>query len=222
MRIIGFTGKAGSGKDTAGMLVQEELEKKGLKVTKLSFAAKLKDCATLLWGWDRGRLEHDFPYKEGNTLDDGSPDPACEALGMTRREFMQFFGTEAMRNNIHRDVWVIALKQAIQHGEYDGYDVGLLTDCRFINELQFVRDLGGLCVQVIRTGEESTLTQSVSHVSELEWQEWKNWDVIVENNIDKTLSAAVSLNNFKNDLLESVLIPYIPEFTGYYNVSKIG
>ncbi len=207
MRIIGLTGKAGSGKDTVARIITEELESQGKTVTKLSFAAPLKDCAVLLWGWDRERLESDFDYKEGNTLDDGSPDPACEALGMTRREFMQQFGTEAMRNNIHRDVWVIALKMSVARGDFDGYDYGMLTDCRFMNELQFVADLDGLTYKIVRGGTVTTLTNNTEHASELEWEAWDEWDDIIENIVDDNLSMEENLAALREVVITNILTP---------------
>ncbi len=200
MQVIGFTAKVGGGKDTAGILVTQALEEKGYRVTKLSFAKYLKDICCMMFGWDRERLEHDFDYKEGDTLDDGSPDPACEALGMTRRVIMQKIGTEAMRDGLHYDVWIIALKLAIGRGEYDDYDYGLLTDCRFINELQFVRDLDGTLIRLDRTGEQSTLTDKTNHASELEWEQWTDWDAIVINLIDPTLSQEENIQILRGHL----------------------
>jgi hypothetical protein len=204
MKIIGFTAKVGGGKDTAGLLITQALEEKGHRVTKLSYAKFLKDICTMMFGWDRERLEHDFDYKEGNTLDDGSPDPACEALGMTRRVVMQRLGTEAMRNGLHYDIWIIALKLAIQRGEYDDYDYGLLTDCRFINELQFVRDLDGTLIRLERMGEQSTLTDQTQHLSELEWEQWTDWDASVVNYIDPELSEELNLLALRNKLEDAV------------------
>lgn len=200
MKVIGVAAKAGGGKDTAYELLKKSLEEEGYKVTKLSFARKLKDALVVMLGFDRERLEHDFDYKEGNTLDDGSPDPACEMLGMTRREIMQIFGTEGCRDGLHKDIWVISLKLAILHGEYDDYDYGVLTDCRFINELKFVRDLDGILMQIQREGEESTLTESVNHSSETEWELWDDWDAIVMNHIDPKLDTQSNLERFQDVL----------------------
>jgi hypothetical protein len=211
MQVIGFTAKVGGGKDTAGIIVTQALEEKGYRVTKLSFAKYLKDICCMMFGWDRERLEHDFDYKEGDTLDDGSPDPACEALGMTRRVIMQKIGTEAMRDGLHYDIWIIALKLAIQRGEYDDYDYGLLTDCRFINELQFVRDLDGTLIQVMREGEQSTLTKETNHVSELEWEAWTDWDSIVKNIINPLYSDKVNMNAFRSRLEGAINYDDIPD-----------
>ena len=212
MKVIGFTAKVGGGKDTAGMLVTQALEEKGYRVTKLSFAKYLKDICTMMFGWDRVRLEHDFDYKEGDTLNDGSPDPACAALGMTRRVIMQKIGTEAMRDGLHYDIWIIALKLAIQRGEYNDYDYGLLTDCRFINELQFVRDLDGTLIQVERQGEQTTLTDQTQHQSELEWESWTDWDALVPNFIDPNLSDDENMMEFRKRLEAAIY---------YYEIADI-
>ena len=204
MKIIGFTAKVGGGKDTAGKLVTEALEEKGYTVTKLSFAKPLKDICTMMFGWDRERLEHDFDYKEGDTLDDGSPDPACELLGKTRRVVMQELGTEAMREGLHMDVWIIAMRLAILRGEYNDYDYGLLTDCRFTNELQFVRDLDGTLIRLERFGEKSTLTDQTQHASELEWEQWEDWDATVVNYIDPDLSEEENLMGFRTKLEDAI------------------
>ena len=159
MKIIGFAGKAGSGKDTAGYILQHALEARGYKVAVLSFADKLKDAAALLLGWDRELLQNDVEYKEGRTLPDGSIDPACDLLNLpSRRDFLQRFGTEAMRNNIDENFWIRVLQLAIINGEYSDYDFGIVTDMRFINEIEFVRNNGGMAVRIDRVGEMSTLT----------------------------------------------------------------
>ena len=200
MRIIGLTGKAGSGKDTAGAVMQSILQEKGYVCTKLSFAAKLKDACTLFFGWDRDRLEHDFDYKEGYTLDNGAPDPACQMLGMSRREVMQKFGTEAVRNGLHKNAWVYILQLAIFNGEYDNYDFGFLTDCRFENELQFVRDMEGVLIRVNRFDRNDTLTIHVNHASEMDWLNWEDWDCQVDNIIYPELSKEENLQALRNGL----------------------
>lgn len=200
MRIIGLAGKAGSGKDTAGALLQGMLETQGYNCTKLSFAAKLKDACSMFFGWDRERLEYDFDYKEGNTLDNGAPDPACQMLGMTRRQVMQNFGTEAVRNGLHKNAWVIILQLAIFNGEYDEYDFGFLTDCRFLNELQFVRDMHGTLIRVHRISDEETLTEYVDHASETEWLTWDDWDYEIENVINPYISKTQNLEHLRLNL----------------------
>jgi hypothetical protein len=213
MKIIGLSAKAGGGKDTAGDLIMESLEEKGYTTTRISFANPLKDICTLLFGWDRARLQSDADFKESSLLDDGSPDPACEMLGMSRREVMQLLGTEAMRRGLHSEIWIIAMKLAIQRGDYDHYNYGLLTDCRFINELQFVRDLDGTLIRIDRAGEQSTLTEHTEHASELEWQEWTDWDCIVNNYINPAFSLEENLRFFKIELEHFLGLNMLTDYT---------
>lgn len=209
MQVFGIAGKAGSGKDTVYLQMERMLKDRGYRVTKLSFASKLKDICCILFGWDRDRLEHDFDYKEGNTLDDGTPDPACEMLGMTRREVMQKIGTEAMRNGLHRDVWIIALRLAIARGEYDEVDVGVLTDCRFLNEIDFVLGSGGKMIKIERTDNVGTLTDKTNHASETEWQVMEDiWDATIQNNPSDTF-VQMSLDDLAKKVERQILKPFV-------------
>lgn len=217
MKVIGISAKAGAGKDTAYNLLKDSLETKGYKITRLAFADKLKEALGIIFGFNVDRLMWDYDYKQGNTLDDGSPDPACEMLGMNRRVIMQLFGTEAMRQGLHPDIWIIALKLAINRGEYDEYDVGVLTDCRFVNELQFVKDMDGLVVKVERHGDVSTLIEDVDHASETEWEKWTDWDATVENIINPKCSVEENLESFQKALEWHILDQIFP---GYVKLSK--
>lgn len=200
MKILGLSGKSGSGKDTAGVLIKDALERTGYRCIHLSFATPLKEVCSLMFNWDYARLRDDNLYKESDTLDDGTPDPACEMLGMTRRVVMQKVGTECFREGLHPETWIIAMKIAIMRGDYSGYDFGILTDCRFINELQFVHDMGGELYKIKRIGNE-TLTKHTQHKSELEWETWTKWDGIIENRINPNLSDEANKKIFKINLI---------------------
>lgn len=106
MAIIGINGYSGSGKDTLGRIIQELDPNQNWEIKK--FAGKLKHIATLLTGIDQKKFE-DQQFKQ-------------KALGkqwymlseegykpMTARDLLQKVGTDAMRNNVHPDVWVNAL-----------------------------------------------------------------------------------------------------------------
>lgn len=217
MQVFGISGAAGSGKDTVYNQMERMLKERGYRVTKLSFASKLKDVCCLLFGWDRERLEHDFDYKEGCTLDDGSPDPACEMLGMTRREVMQKIGTEAMRNGLHRDVWIIVLRLAIARGEYDDVDVGVLTDCRFLNEVAFVTQSGGRMIKVERVDDVGTLTDKTNHASETEIVQFEDFDTVILNN-PNALFKQMSLDDLSSKVEKQILKPFV---TGYKTDEEI-
>ena len=205
MKLIGISGKIGAGKDTAYLLLKNHLDHLERAHTKIAFADKLKDICVLLFGWDRQRLDYDLAYKESNLLDDGSIDPACEMLGMTRREVMQLIGTEAMRNGLHKDVWIIVKRLQLRWGEFAKYDFGFLTDCRFLNELNFVRDSGGMLIKIVsvdKNGNEVLNSTKDQHASEQEWLAWNDWDHVIQNFRDPTLSNEENLEVLRKKLIK--------------------
>lgn len=204
MKIISFSGKAGSGKDTAYHILSTHLSQQGYNCAKLSFANKLKTSICDMFYWDRDLIDNDVSYKEGNTLANGSIDPACELLGMTRREVLQKYGTDAVRNGLHLDSWIITLRLDIMHGLYDHIDYGFITDARFINELTFTKDLGGSTIQVYRSGDISTLTNNTNHLSETEWETWTNWDAIIENPVNPELSTKENIIRFEQNIMKEM------------------
>lgn len=97
-----------------------------------------------------------------------------EALSV--RKFLQLLGTDCVRTNLHENTWVNALfadykAYAITMNPATGiYDVPLypkwiITDCRFPNEYDAVKDRGGLVIRVTR-GDDDTIDKSNLHASE--------------------------------------------------------
>jgi len=214
MQIFGLSAGKQVGKDTSYSFMKALLAEQGLTTVQLSFASILKDVCCLMFGWDRGRLDTDTAYKEGDTLDSGKPDPACSMLGMTRRMVMQRLGTDAMRKGLHPDVWIICMKLALDRGDYDGYDVGVFTDCRFHNELAMVQELGGRLIRIDRCGMREDSHPEDTHESEVEWRSWTDWDAIILNNPTPAPGRkGESLLSLRTQIIERILIPFVPGYS---------
>lgn len=188
MKIIGIAGKAGSGKDTAFELIQNHYEKLDKNVVQLSFASKIKEMCKILFNWDIDKLSNDFQYKE----EYDSNDIACSIFNMTRREMMQKIGSEAMRDGIDKNFWIKCLK--IEMSKYDNNTIGIITDCRFINEFEFIKNNNGKLIKVIRVDVE-TLTSYSEHQSEKDVELYQEWDYVVYNNVDKNKTISENKNN---------------------------
>jgi hypothetical protein len=77
------------------------------------------------------------------------------------RRFLQLLGTEGGRAHLGENVWVDAA--------FKDYDPGVptvFTDVRFPNEIQAIRDRGGIIVRIDRAGHKPVN----GHVSEFAWQ----------------------------------------------------
>jgi hypothetical protein len=199
-KLIGISGKIGSGKDTfaeiirlltsASYLTNQTIEhflrnpnsnviRTEWRVQK--FAGKLKEVASLLTGIPVYKFE-DQDFKKTNlpeewnvwhpNLDRSEP--------MTVRELLQKLGTEAMRNGLHTNAWVNAT-----FSNYDNYSKWLITDVRFPNEAAAIIEKGGILVRLHRNSETG------DHPSETALDNY-DFQIVIENTgsltdlIDKT------------------------------------
>ena len=93
---------------------------------------------------------------------------------ITIRILLQEIGTQAMRNMIHPDIWVNSL--------FEGYepkcDKYIITDVRFLNEAQAIKDRDGIIIRLER--ETNTDDQ---HESEIALDDHYNmFNHVVDNN----------------------------------------
>ena len=131
--VIGFTGAARSGKDTAADYLLTLLP----GYVKASFADPLKDMARIGLGLSDEQLYGD---------DKHIIDPR---YGCSPRYIMQTLGTEWGRDLINSEVWLIAMADRVKGNT-------LIPDVRFPNEANFVRERGILIHIVGRGGIEGS------------------------------------------------------------------
>ena len=155
MKLIAFTGAAGSGKDTAaGVLIAEN----GYK--KISFAGVLKDAVAAVFSWPRAALEGDT--KESRAWREEPDLWWSTRLGrrVTPRLMLQEWGTDVGRLHFHPDIWVAAVERVLaMAGPEEKY---VITDCRFENECSMIKRYGGRVVHIRRGAAGS----APSHISE--------------------------------------------------------
>ncbi len=142
--LIGILGRMSSGKDT---VAKELVETYGFRQD--SFAATLKDITATIFGWDREMLSGSSP--ESRAFREEVDEWWSEKLGIpnfTPRLALQLLGTDVFRNNFHENIWVLSAMRRYQEGENV-----VISDARFPNEVQTIREMGGHIIRVDR-GEE--------------------------------------------------------------------
>lgn len=140
--IIGLVGLKGSGKDTTA----DYIIKNYPNWEKDSFAAVLKDITSVLFGWDRKMLA-------GETVEDRAKREEKDEYwsnkfgrDITPRNMLQFLGTDVLRTHLHEDIWVNALERKILNTDKNV----IITDCRFKNEIDMLRQLGAVIIRIER------------------------------------------------------------------------
>lgn len=139
--IIGITGKKRSGKDS----FSEALFKESGKATVLHFATPVKTIAAILLG------KYSFYFMEDKRKDE--PFIFSDGKMYTGREILQRVGTEAIRDNISKSVWIDNMRERIKNVPHG--NIVIIPDVRFENEAKFVKDFGGIIVRVERENHVS-------------------------------------------------------------------
>jgi hypothetical protein len=132
MRIIGFAGKAGSGKDTAALALIHQ------GWYKYSFAQPIRDGLEAMFGIPQSdmfdtQLKNQPDYKYGRSI----------------RYLLQTCGTEFGRNMVDEDVWI---KRGMEI--CSSYERVVIADVRYENEAMAIRNAGGIIIEVIRHDPE--------------------------------------------------------------------
>jgi hypothetical protein len=179
-------------------------EQSGWKIKK--WAGKLKVIASMLTGIPVEKFE-DQEFKKTML---GSE------WNMSVRDFLQKLGTDAIRDGLHGNAWVNALMvdyQPISDKSYvleDGtlfdlrtlpghplYPTWIITDTRFPNEAQAIKDVGGLVIRVDRPGVKPIN----NHPSEVGLDNW-DFDYKIANVSDlRALTGTVETILLKENIL---------------------
>jgi hypothetical protein len=211
--IIGINGYSGSGKDTIGVIIQylncanvgnlsiEDAvnhysghkwwleDQSGWEIKK--FAGKLKDMASVLTGINRQNFE-DQHFKK-TVLGVEWWTPCNEGLQpMTVRDLLQKLGTECMRTGLHTNTWVNALMADYKEDNKGHYPNWVITDTRFPNEAQAIKERNGIIIRVDRPG----IKPINAHSSETGLDNWK-FDYKIAN-----VSDLISLKQTVEMILE--------------------
>lgn len=178
-KIIGFSGKKGSGKDTlAEFLYNNSFELFGVEASLYSFAGPFKDICVSFFGLNKNQVygtEDDkntlTKYKWEN-LPHYNEDKMKTGY-MTAREFLQEFGTGIARKmfpNIHIDACFSNIRK-------NKFALNFITDVRFKNEVEEIQKHHGVVVRLTRE------VYSDSHISEIELDNNQNiFDIVLDNN----------------------------------------
>lgn len=206
--IIGIGNKARHGKDTAGEAVRDYYARHAKAIFKHGFTNyKIIDVRIYKWA-DALYAEVNEAIKnlaqgditelvkgrgfvfgeDGNRYDfppyvvDGSvQSPTSQAPYGKHAPLLQWWGTDFRRKNFGANYWV---DKTVAQIARETPDVALVTDTRFPNEAQAVKDLGGYNLNITRLNIDGTpfvaSDRPADHPSEIALDNW-NWDLKIVN-----------------------------------------
>tara|TARA_B110000263_G_C15297854_1_gene506447 strand:+ start:232 stop:810 length:579 start_codon:yes stop_codon:yes gene_type:complete len=188
MVLLGISGAKRSGKDTFA----DEFLKKNKNYVKYTMSTPIKKICKELF-----LLKDDQLYDEKEKID--------ERWGVSPRQMFQILGTDIFRNNIlqffpnitkvlkNDTIWIHHFKLFYESNKNKNI---IITDIRFIDEAQLIKDLNGIIIKIKRNEIKIDDTNMPIHESEKHFDDI-NHDYMINNNGD--------LNEYKkkiNKLLE--------------------
>jgi hypothetical protein len=191
--LIGISGKAGAGKDTFYQLLKCYLP----YVENKKFADKLKQVCSIISGLDI----QDMYTEHGKEL-------YLEQYNMTVGQMQQQIGTEVFRA-WDTNVWVKALLS--EYLKYNKNVYWVITDVRFPNEAQAIRDAGGILIRI--NGQRTKTNRDPNHISETALDTWNDWDYVIDNSETDIndlaykaylVSEPIILEMFNDDTVQSL------------------
>lgn len=125
------------------------------------------------------------------------------------RKILQLRGTEEGRNKYGHDIWVRTLDTWMKVYEDRGIKRIIITDVRFKNEVDWVKNKGGKVFRIIspqrthnRMMQEATTPEQYNsiknHLSETDLDDYMNFDYIIHNDYDNE-------NNVFNNIRDIVI-----------------
>lgn len=169
--IIAFAGRKQSGKTTSAEFVSQ-LYHHTHKVKIYNFADPLKQdlCMNVL-GLTQDQCYGDDKYKN-EKVNCYWPNTNTQ---MTAREVMQYIGTDIFRK-IQKNVWADATINKIKK---ECYDVALIADCRFPNEVEVIKSAGGIVIKLMRDIYHSDHDSEIA--LDTDRYDYRNFDLVIDN-----------------------------------------
>ncbi len=169
MKLIGISGKAGTGKDFITRQLLVPMLTGGNPYIIASFADHFKLESIVKENLDRSKV---YGRKDKET-----------------RTHLQRKGTEEGRNVYGDNLWVDILNERLLQYQERGIEYVFITDCRFLNEIQYIHSKGGEIIRIeandrhqkAMTLESNNDTTILNHISETAVSEYTEWDYILDN-----------------------------------------
>jgi hypothetical protein len=167
-QIIAFAGRKQSGKTSCASFITTLFPEGVVKVYNFADPLKQDICMNIL-GLTYEQCYGDDDQKNILT------EIEWEGSKLTAREVMQFIGTDIFRK-MKNDVWASATLNRIKQ---ESPKLAVIADCRFPNEVNAIKDVGGMVIKLTRNPFDSDHSSEIA----LDYKNYdhRNFDLIITN-----------------------------------------
>lgn len=192
--VILVSGKLQSGKNTFVDMLMEELKSTNLKVGFDFFAKPVKDQSKDIF---RNLINYLNKVSEENNIPELYTEDHnwYEEKNVITRILLQNYGSDIFRDMIDRNYWANFLKNKMFDSDHD---LMFITDVRFKSEIEvmsnkdpIIKDYRTLTptynivkIRIDRTNFDRTHNPIFTHSSEIDLDDYKDWDYVINNDRD--------------------------------------
>ena len=195
-RIIGVSGKIGSGKDTFAELLAEQLVG---KVERHALADKLRLITEIVSGV-RMTTTHEINKPFCNEIRNYTQDQkniVIKQFNKTIGETLQLVGTDLFRDNYDTDIWVKSFFNEELDEKLNNGKIIVVPDVRFINEADYIIQEGGYLIRL--EGDPMSVRENslrdLNHISETNLDNYTKFDKVIYNDKKDINILKVIVNN---------------------------
>ena len=201
--VIGISGKIRSGKSRVAKTIIGILEENGKYGVVKSFAQPLYEIISEMYDNDIDTIKKDKQDKLPVYINTRQTPSGFRISSY--REILQIIGTGA-RNYGDIDIWVNALfgcnNEKITN--YLGNNKGavwIIDDLRFPNEAKRIKECNGILIRVEREKHQPN-----EHTIENSLNDWKDWDLVIENDFETKKKRNKGLKKILSTYLTGVVV----------------
>jgi len=181
-KIIGISGKIGSGKDTFAELLAEQL--KG-NVERHALADKLRLITEIVSGINM-TTTHEVNKPFCNNIRNYTQDQkniVIKQFNKTIGETLQLVGTELFRDNYDTDIWVKSFFNEELEDKLNDGKIIVIPDVRFVNEANYILQEGGYLIRLEGDpmGVRENSLRDLNHISETNLDDYTNFSKVIYN-----------------------------------------
>lgn len=182
MRVIGITGKAGAGKDTAATLLSKMYPNSRI----YHFADPLKEACSAAFGIPLAHFNQREIKEMENPFWRKSP-----------RWMAQFVGTEMFRNLIGEDFWIRRAEMEYVNADADGIGTLIVPDVRFDNEANWIGEHSGTMLEIVRSGIPEVGISGHASEAGINWNNYRGeYELIYNDGSFDDLNTQLNRINF--------------------------